>query len=190
MNYKDYTLGDWIGHISGIIEDETTLDGNEMRDLVEFLTTIREPKTDADCISRQATLKPYETLKDDDVICVWLIRKGIEQQPSVNPIESKTDILLKQNDSELNRVKDELESRAEWIPVHKRLPEPFRFVNCTCHSLIDNREDWVIETCYVPQPPSSPYSDWGNIPMLNDGDCKVVAWMYRDIPKPYKESED
>ena len=46
MNYKSFNLGDWIGHISGIIEDETTLDGNEMRDLVEFLTTLRqEPKT-------------------------------------------------------------------------------------------------------------------------------------------------
>lgn len=40
MNYKSFNLGDWIGHISGIIEGETTLDGNEMRDLVEFLSTI------------------------------------------------------------------------------------------------------------------------------------------------------
>jgi len=38
MNYKSFNLGDWIGHISGVIEDETTLDGNEMRDLVEFLS--------------------------------------------------------------------------------------------------------------------------------------------------------
>lgn len=38
MSYKDYNLGDWIGHISGAIEDERELDGNEMRDLVEFLT--------------------------------------------------------------------------------------------------------------------------------------------------------
>jgi hypothetical protein len=42
MNYKDFTLGDWIGYISGAIEDETTLDGNEMRDLVEFLTTLTQ----------------------------------------------------------------------------------------------------------------------------------------------------
>lgn len=47
MNYKDFTLGDWIGHISGVIEDETTLDGNEMKDLVEFLTTLtQEPILD------------------------------------------------------------------------------------------------------------------------------------------------
>ena len=38
MNYKSFNLGDWIGHISGVIEDESELDGNEMRDLVEFLT--------------------------------------------------------------------------------------------------------------------------------------------------------
>lgn len=46
MNYRSFNLGDWIGHISGVIEDESTLDGNEMRDLVEFLTTlVQEPKT-------------------------------------------------------------------------------------------------------------------------------------------------
>ncbi len=77
-----------------------------------------------------------------------------------------------------------------WIPVSERLPRNFEFVDCTCHSLIDDREDWVIETIYIPQSPNSPYSDWGNIPMLNHGDCKVIAWMYRDIPEPYKaESE-
>ena len=40
MNYKSFNLGDWIGHISGAIEDERELDGNEMRDLVEFLTEL------------------------------------------------------------------------------------------------------------------------------------------------------
>lgn len=38
MTYKDYNIGDWIGLISGAIEDMRELDGNEMRDLVEFLT--------------------------------------------------------------------------------------------------------------------------------------------------------
>ena len=47
MNYKSFNLGDWIGHISGAIEDERELDGNEMRDLVEFLTTLnKEPVLD------------------------------------------------------------------------------------------------------------------------------------------------
>ena len=81
------------------------------------------------------------------------------------------------------------ENKGEWIPVSERLPEKFRFVNCTCHSLIDDREDWVVETVYVPQPPNSPYSDWGNIPMLNDKECEVTAWVYREIPEPYKKGE-
>ena len=79
----------------------------------------------------------------------------------------------------------------KWIPISEGLPKEFELVNCTCHSLIDGREDWVVETVYIPQPSDSPYSDWGNIPMLNWGECEVVAWMHRDIPEPYKtESED
>ena len=94
----------------------------------------------------------------------------------------------------INELPSVTQKSGKWIPVSERLPEAFRFVNCTCHSLIDDRKDWVVETCYIPQLPDSPYSDWGNIPMLNMGDCEVVAWMYRDIPKPYKvepqESEE
>lgn len=93
----------------------------------------------------------------------------------------------------IDKYKTESEEQpktGEWIPVSERLPKSFEFVNCTCHSLIDDREDWVIETVYLPQPSVSPYSDWGNIPMLNSGDCEVVAWMHRDIPEPYNaESE-
>ena len=77
----------------------------------------------------------------------------------------------------------------KWIPVSEGLPKVCEFVNCTCHSLIDDREDWVVETVYVPQPPDSPYSDWGNIPMLNRGHAEVIAWMHRDIPKPYEPQE-
>ena len=36
-----------------------------------------------DMISREATLKPYKNLNDEDTISVWLIRKNIEQQPPV-----------------------------------------------------------------------------------------------------------
>lgn len=72
-----------------------------------------------------------------------------------------------------------------WIPVSERLPKAHESVNCTCHSLIDDREDWVVETVYVPQLSGSPCSDWG-IPMVDIGNCEVVAWMHRDIPEPYK----
>ena len=88
----------------------------------------------------------------------------------------------------------QLKEQPMWIPVSERLPELYTFVYATCHSLVDDREDWVIETCYVPIPKeynSRRFSDWGNIPMLNHGEAEVIAWMKRDIPEPYKaESED
>lgn len=43
----------------------------------------QEPCDDA--ISREATLRPYKGLNDEDTISIWLIRKNIEQQPSVKP---------------------------------------------------------------------------------------------------------
>ena len=80
-----------------------------------------------------------------------------------------------------------------WIPVSERLPKPFTYVNATCRSLVDNREDWVVETIYLPIPKENNergYSDWGNIPMLNLGKAEVIAWMERKIPEPYKESDE
>jgi len=127
-----------------------------------------EQKPCEDCISRKDVLNQifYSTDNSGDVVLGSELRSRIERLPSVTPQEPR------------------------WIPVSERLPKAFEYVNCTCHSLIDDREDWVVETCYIPQPQNSPYSDWGNIPMLNHGECEVVAWMYREIPEPYKaESE-
>ena len=76
-----------------------------------------------------------------------------------------------------------------WIPVSEKLPEPFTFVNATCRSLVDDRENWVVETLYLPIPKEvnkNGYSDWGNIPMLNWGEAEVIAWVERIIPQPYK----
>lgn len=132
-----------------------------------------EIESSEDCIRREKTLNKINELIAEYIPLMptgWTlplnIAKTINELPSVTP------------------------QLTSWIPVSERLPEAYEFVNCTCHSLIDDREDWVIETVYIPQPSYSPYSDWGNIPMLNSGDCKVVAWMHRDIPEPYKaESE-
>jgi len=55
----------------------------------EQIRTIVDAFTCEDCISRQAVLEPYQTLKDSDTICIWLLRKNIEQQPPVTP-QSKT----------------------------------------------------------------------------------------------------
>lgn len=143
--------------------DKTTIDA--CKGAIELLEELLEQEPCEDTISRKAVLDLFN--KSDGYS--WemsLLKNKIEQLPPVTP-------------------------QPKWIPVSERLPESFRFVNCTCHSLIDDREDWVVETCYLTQPKDSPYSDWGNIPMLNAGDCEVVAWMYRDIPEPYKaESED
>jgi hypothetical protein len=124
-----------------------------------------------DAVSRQAVLEEIPVLwngKGDKDYCMETLRDFVTELPPVTPTQ-------------------------KWIPVSERLPKEFEFVNCTCHSLIDDREDWVVETVYIPQPSDSPYSDWGNIPMLNSGDCEVVAWVHRDIPEPYKaemESEE
>lgn len=150
----------------------------EYEEMIKPLKRDIEQQPCEDCISREAvlnSLKGIEILHNHDELRTNLIY-GIMNLPPVTP--------------SYNSVKTELE-QIRWIPVSERLPTAYEFVNCTCHSLIDDREDWVIETVYIPQPLDSPYSDWGNIPMLNSGDCKVVAWIHRDIPEPYQaESED
>ena len=87
-----------------------------------------------------------------------------------------------------------LKQEPKWIPVSEKLPEPFMYVNATCRSLVDDRENWVVETIYLPIPKEvnkHGYSDWGNIPMLNCGEAEVIAWVKRIIPQPYKaERED
>ena len=81
MNYKDFTLGDWIGHLSGAIEDYRELDGNEMRDLVEFLTTLKQEPKAGHCLGevnkdmklgrKQALEEVYEGIRD---LFNWRIR--------------------------------------------------------------------------------------------------------------------
>ena len=127
----------------------------------------QEPCDDA--ISRQAVLDMLEDINAETEGVGFYYKHYVEYIKALPPVTPA-------------------EKVGQWIPVSERLPESLRFVNCTCHSLIDDREDWVIETFYLPQPVGSPYSDWGNIVMLNDGDCEVIAWMYRDIPEPYKTS--
>lgn len=89
-----------------------------------------------------------------------------------------------ESEEEQNELLDRL--NRQWIPVSERLPEKYTFVWATCKSLIDDRENWVIDTCYLPKEYNSEYSDWGNIPMLNWGHAEVIAWMEQNIPKPYK----
>lgn len=144
--------------------------GQHLKD-IETAIGVLEKQPCEDAVSRQRVIEELRYMDNNGCITrsVNHVVDDIRSIPSVKP----------------------LENQPQWIPVSERLPKAFEFVNCTCHSLIDDREDWVIETVYVPQPSDSPYSDWGNIPMLNRGDCKVVAWVHRGIPEPYKaESEE
>ena len=118
----------------------------------------------------------------------------IERQAAIDALHMHlmyrmgTDSNKKRLDDWINGVPS-AQPEQRWIPVSERLPELYTFVYATCHSLVDDREDWVIETCYVPIPKeynSRRFSDWGNIPMLNHGEAEVIAWMKRDIPEPYK----
>lgn len=43
-NYKHYTLDDWIQCINEKLKYFDELDGNEMRDLADFLSNISQPK--------------------------------------------------------------------------------------------------------------------------------------------------
>ena len=91
MNYKSFNLGDWIGHISGVIEDETTLDGNEMLDLVEFLSTLKQEPCD-DAVSRKAVLNTLDFTDKflDETRTVesykTLLEECYKNLPSVTPI--------------------------------------------------------------------------------------------------------
>lgn len=103
MNYKDFNLGDWIGHISGVIEDETTLDGNEMRDLVEFLTTLNQKpildriRTDIEQIEINGHIRDVECFSAGvntvlhiidkykaEVECVYKTREGDVEELSMD----------------------------------------------------------------------------------------------------------
>lgn len=154
--------------------------------MVDFCNTVIkkfEQQTSDDCVSRNTLKRAVSELTYWHPTADGRLEVGGAFNNTVYKVE------------DVWRLTRELPSvtpqQTRWIPVTERLPEAYEFVNCTCHSLIDDREDWVIETVYIPRPSDSPYSDWGNIPMLNSGDCKVVAWMHRDIPEPYKaESEE
>lgn len=72
----------------------------------------------------------------------------------------------------------------EWVPVKERLPEPCFPVWAACKAA-DGRENWVIETSYIPNPQSK--SQWGPVPILETGRATVYAWAERHPPEAPKE---
>ena len=153
----------------------------QVGEVVRALTYEPTTKNDlvVDCISRDSALKAL----DYDIKC-FEFKRGVSRH--MDDIAKLLNTIYETQVNNIKALPSVTPQEPRWIPVSERLPKAFESVNCTCHSLIDDREDWVIETVYVPQPSDSPYSNWGNIPMLNSGDCEVVAWVHRDIPKPYK----
>lgn len=153
------------------------------------------PCTDA--ISRQAVLN-LAKFDGRDGLGSIIHAFDVEQLPPVKPQYTDAEI-QKMQDLEFSEIQKAYEIGKEegssekpnkWIPVSERLPKPYTWVYATCKSLVDDRENWVIDTCYVPLPKeyNSKYSDWGNIPMLNWGQAEVIAWMEWIIPEPYNAS--
>lgn len=130
---------------------------------------------------------------------LYAARKALEQEPCEDAVSRDDVVRIVQHNNppkaleKIRKLSSVTPQEQKWIPVSEKLPKPFTFVNATCRSLVDDRENWVIETVYMPIPKEvnkHGYSDWGNIPMLNWGEAEVIAWVERIIPQPYKaESE-
>lgn len=69
----------------------------------------------------------------------------------------------------------------EWVSVNDRLPEPYFPIWAACKA--DGRENWVIETGYIPES----RSPWGNYQLLVNGKATVYAWAERHQPEAPKE---
>lgn len=125
MNYKSFSLGDWIGHISGVIEDETTLDGNEMRDLVEFLSTLKQEPCE-DAVSRKEMLDYQEYLhgkmSNEENYKLWEFIKAL---PSVTSAQKKSE-------------------RAHWIDNHNGT------ISCSCCHAWFHKDDRYSYMRYCP----------------------------------------
>ena len=79
-------------------------------------------------------------------------------------------------------IVQEVSKEYDWIPVEQKLPEDFTHVYATCISLIDDRKPWVTEGEY-----NSAIGWKGMAPMLELGKAKVIAWMPKEWPAPYRK---
>ena len=67
----------------------------------------------------------------------------------------------------------------DWIPVEEYMPSKHQAVYVTCKAT--GRKNWVAQTTYR--------GSW-DIPMVNKGVAKVIAWMPFTIPAPYEGRTD
>ena len=171
MNYKSFNLGDWIGHISGVIEDETTLDGNEMRDLVVFLTTLNQQPCE-DCISRQALKQKLQEHHN-----FFINAYGGFSNMSQND-KSRVDEIINCIAMVVNEPPVTPKEKTGWIPVSEYgYPKPEdEYKNFLT---VDNKGEIDISEFYLSleEEPRPYFSGMRNI----------VAWM--PLPEPYKAGD-
>jgi hypothetical protein len=94
-------------------EDAVCYVTSDDADALEVAIKALEQEPCDDAISRQAVLKPYQTLKDSDTICIWLLRKNIEQIPSVTPKHKPC--ISRQTIKDIDRAFKALEERDELL---------------------------------------------------------------------------
>lgn len=67
------------------------------------------------------------------------------------------------------------DSGVDWIPIEQDMPSKHQAVYVTCQAA--GRDNWVAQTTYRGQ--------W-DIPAVNRGEVKVLAWMPLTVPAPYQ----
>ena len=71
-----------------------------------------------------------------------------------------------------------------WIPCSEKMPPDYQWYYATCKSLVDNRENWVVEGCYTP------WEHFNSTPMIKCGEAEVIAWMPKGFPEPWEGDTD
>lgn len=122
---------------------------------------------------------------------VNVVLANIEDMPTIEPEKicvAKVILTDEQVREAVENAKNEVMSvieserkKGRWIPLSKRLPDDCTYYYATCKSLIDDRENWMIEGFYTSlfgfNPP----------PMIECGQAEIIAWMPKEDPEPYQE---
>ena len=86
---------------------------------------------------------------------------------------------------DLDKVPSVTPKQPGWIPcTPETMPPDYQWYYATCKSLVDNRENWVVEGCYTP------WEHFDSTPMIKCGDAEVIAWMPKGFPEPWEGDTD
>ena len=128
--------------------------------IVEKLEEIQIENTCSDCPHKEKCDEVQENISDETTDLCGATIKALAIE------------IVKQTIKEYNNG---------WIPVSERLPKRYEYVYVTCHSLCDERPNWVADTIYV--------DTWG-IPIVDLGNAEVIAWKKKILPEPYHPKGD